>query len=82
MMLGRRKAREYLARRAPGERCFATWTSREQAGFLVAASSSQGQQGMSEWVRRYPSNTPLPSVELLAQLPQWQRGQVIDLGER
>ncbi len=86
---------ERLARRSPvtveaikhaayksGSRSLRDGLRIEQAGFLVAASSSQGQQGMSEWVRRYPSNTPLPSVELLAQLPQWQRGEVIDLGER
>ncbi len=52
----------------------------EQAEFLAAASSSQGLRGMSELVRRYPSNKPLPSIELLAQLPEWQRGEAIDLG--
>ena len=52
----------------------------EQAEFLAAASSSQGLSGMSELVRRYPSNRPLPSIELLTQLPEWQRGEAIDLG--
>jgi enoyl-CoA hydratase/carnithine racemase len=86
---------ERLARRSPvtvaaikhaiykgGSRSLRNGLHIEQAEFLAVTSSSRGQQGMSELLRRYPSNSPLPSVELLAQLPEWQRGEAIDLGEK
>jgi enoyl-CoA hydratase len=85
---------ERLARRSPvtvaamkhaiyngGSRSLRDGLHIEQAEFLAAVSSSQGQRGMGELVRRFPSNRPLSSVELLAQLPEWQRGEAIDLGE-